>query len=141
MRRGEACHRGFGLDPSVPTLQVRAEAGHYRHGPVRLRSLLLLRQHDAPIHYLRLVPHPRDKVGPSREHGPPVRCCIFTASSTCAFVQTDQQQSYPTNCMFIACPTYGFLRHILHIPRMSNMHFFGPVRSTRGFMRHIARSS
>lgn len=40
-----------------------------QHGPERLRSLLLLRQHDDSQHFLRLVSRPRDKIHPPRIHG------------------------------------------------------------------------
>ena len=43
------------------------------HGPLGMRSLLLLRQHDDALHRLRLVPDPRDQVDTSGKHGPLIR--------------------------------------------------------------------
>lgn len=63
--------------PAILTQSLNPELHHLplhapnvqQHGPERVRSLLLLRQHDDSQHFLRLVSRPRDQIHPSRIHG------------------------------------------------------------------------
>lgn len=56
------------LNPEFHHLPLHT-ANVQQHGPERVRSLLLLRQHDDSQHFLRLVSRSRDKIHPPRIHG------------------------------------------------------------------------